>query len=61
VNDDYCQAEINTIINNLLCFSRDKLKNVEIDWLRERQGIGITQKDRDILIGIYDRIGETNE
>lgn len=56
---NYSQEEINNLIESLLSEHRGKLKPDEVKWLEFIKQRGkVNQVTRDILIGIYDRIGE---
>ena len=56
---NYSQEEIDNIIETLLSEHRSKLKSVEIAWLECLKDCEqINQATRDILISLYDRVGE---
>ena len=61
MENDYSQLEIDNIIVELKTVHKGKLKHEEIEWLKQLQRQNtITQPQRDLLIGMYDRMGETD-
>ena len=67
--EDYSEKELLDSIDSLLTVHREKLKPVEITFLntinaRIEDGhlynnLYVTGEDRDIVIAMYDRMGET--
>lgn len=57
---DYNQHEIDSMITELLTIHCAKLKESEIEMLQELTGSHVTFEQRDILIGMYDRMGEAS-
>ena len=61
MENDYNQLEIDSIIEELLTIHLCKLKSLEISFIENLKGRTkepITQWQRDILIKIYDAVGE---
>lgn len=64
MENDYSELEIKQIIVELLNDYREKLKNEEIIFLegiwQVQQFRKLSQGQRDLLIGMYDRMGEAS-
>jgi len=59
MNNDYSQLEIDNIIVELKTVHKAKLKDVELYFLQQLQKVDeITQPQRDVLLKLYDSIGE---
>jgi len=59
MNNDYSQLEIDNIIVELKTVHKSKLKGAELYFLQQLQKVDkITQPQRDVLIKLYDSIGE---
>ena len=60
MENDYSQLEIDNIIREINLIYYSKLKPEEIQFMDQLSFCGkISQEQRDILIKIYDAIGET--
>lgn len=59
--EDYSNEEIQGVVDWLLDIHYSKLMSWEITALEQiKVAVIITQQNRDWLVGLYDRIGESN-
>jgi len=63
--EEYSAEELNNSVDKLINVHKDKLKDLEVKFLYSNRlkldhNVVVPQNDRDIIIAMYDRMGEAS-